>query len=256
MAGEVVPHQALRTGSVLVVGGQPMAPEACALGYGAFPFARQIQLHRRWVPGAWCSAKNLDCAAYFAYFGHYLLNRHYAIMPGAEAIRQRDWLFSVFGRGERVFARPTSCHKLFAGRCIDRESFAAGLSPTRYDPKTLVVFAAPRPIEREWRLVVVGDRVVAGSQYAVHGERAIAPDCPLVVREYAESMLTEVRWRPDPAFMLDVCESAGQFWLVELNSFRGSWLYRCDLSVVVAAASELAEQVWEQSREVARPEWA
>ncbi len=82
MAGAVVPHQSLKKRSVPVVGGQPLASDACVIGYGIFPFARQIQLHHRWVPGAWCSAENLDCAAYFAYFGRYLLNQQYAIMPG------------------------------------------------------------------------------------------------------------------------------------------------------------------------------
>jgi hypothetical protein len=246
MAAEAVPHQALRKGSAPVVSGQPLAPEACVIGYGTFPFAQQILLHHRWVPGAWCSAANLDCAVYFAYFGRYLLSQHYALLPGVEAIRQRDWLFSVFGRDERVFARPTSCHKLFVGRCIDRESFAAALAPTRYDLATLVVIAAPQPIAREWRLVVVGDQVVSGSQYAVGGQRAIAAGCPAEVREFAESMLAEVRWRPDPAFMVDVCESAGRLWLVELSSFGGSWLYRCDLAAVVAATSELAEGLWQR----------
>ena len=246
MAGEVVPHQALKKGSVPVVGGQPLAPDACVIGYGTFPFARQIHLHHRWIPGAWCSAENLDCAAYFAYFGPYLLNQRYAIMPGVEAIRQRDWLFSVFGRDEKVFARPTSCRKLFVGRCLDRESFAAGLAPTRYDPSTLVVIAAPQPIAREWRLVVVDDRVVSGSQYAIGGERAIAAGCPSEVQAFAATMLAEVRWRPDPAFMLDLCESAGKLWLVELNSFSGSWLYGCELPAVVAGASELAERSWQQ----------
>src|SRR5215471_1306231 len=247
MTAEVVPHQSLRKGSAPVVGGQPVAPEACVLGYGTFPFAQQILLHHHWLPGAWCSAQNLDCAAYFAYFGRYLLNQHYAIMPGVEAIRQRDWLFSVFGRDERVFTRPTSCHKLFVGRCINRDSFAAALAPTRYDPATLVVIASPQPISREWRVVVIGDRIVSGSQYALGGERAIATDFPSEVRAFAESMLSEVRWRPDPAFMLDVSEAAGRLWLVELNSFSGSWLYRCELPAVVSAASELASQTWQRT---------
>jgi ATP-grasp domain, R2K clade family 3 len=246
MVAEVLPHQLLRKGSAPIVGGQPLAPGGCVIGYGTFPFAQQILLHHHWVPGAWCSAANLDCAAYFAQFGRFLLNQHYAIMPGVEAIRQRDWLFSVFGRDERVFARPTSCHKLFVGRCIDRESFATALAPTRYDPATLVVIAAPQPIAREWRLVVIGDRVVSGSQYAVDGQRAIVADCPPEIHRFAESVLAEVLWRPDPAFMVDVCESAGRLWLVELNSFSGSWLYQCDMSAVVSAASELAERTWQQ----------
>lgn len=240
MLAEILPHQALKKGSVPVVGGQALAAESCVIGYGTFPFARQIQLHHRWKPGAWCSAENLDCTTYFAYFGRFLLNQHYAVMPGVEAIRQRDWLFSIFGRNGEVFARPTSCQKLFVGRRVSIEAFATALAPTRYDPTSLVVIAAPRAITREWRVVVAGDRVIAGSQYAVDGKPAIAPDCPAEVTQFVASVLSEVRWRPDPIFMLDVCESEGRLWLVELNSFSGSWLYRCDLAAVVEAASELA----------------
>ena len=247
MGAEAISHRALnREAGPIVIEGRLLEADACVIGYGTFPFARQIMLHLQWLPGAWCAAENLDCATYYAHYGGYLLNQNYAILAGVEAIRQRDWLFSVFGRGGRVFIRPTSCLKLFVGRCVDRESFAAALAPARYDPTTLVVVAAPQSISREWRLVVIDGQVVSGSQYAVNGSRAITADCPTEVREFAESMLTAVRWRPDPAFMLDVCESAGRLWLVELNSFSGSWLYGCDLRAVVAAAGELAERTWRQ----------
>ena len=61
MAAEVVPFQALLKEKSLTAGGRPLAEGDCVLGYGTFPFARQIQLHRRWVPGAWCDPGNLDC---------------------------------------------------------------------------------------------------------------------------------------------------------------------------------------------------
>jgi hypothetical protein len=245
MAAELTPHQALKKGSTPIIGGQSVTPDACVIGYGTFPFLRQIQLHHSWVPGAWCSVENLDCTIYFGHFGKFLLNQHYVIMPGVEAIRQRDWLFSVFGREERIFARPTSVHKLFVGRCISREDFASALAPTRYDPATLIVVAAPLTIGREWRLIVADGRVITGSQYAVNGKRNISPNCPAEVHEFAQSLLAEVAWRPDPIFMLDVCESDSRLWLVELNSFSGSWLYQCDLAVVVAQASGLAHRAWE-----------
>jgi hypothetical protein len=60
-------------------------------------------------------------------------------------------------------------------------------------------------------------------------------------------MLAEVRWRPDPIFMMDLCEADGNLWLVELNGFSCSWLYACDLAAVVAKASRLATAVWEQA---------
>jgi hypothetical protein len=169
-------------------------------------------------------------------------------MPGVEAIRQTDWLFSVFGRDDAVFIRPTGCHKLFVGRCVAKDSFAAALAPSRYDPTTLVVVASPRPIAREWRLIVSRDRVIGASQYAVEGTPAVAPGCPSDVHDFAAVMLAEVRWRPDPIFMLDICESGGRLWLVELNSFSCSWLYQSNLAEVVAEASELASQEWAKGR--------
>ena len=62
-------------------------------------------------------------------------------------------------------------------------------------------------------------------------------------------MLGAVSWRPDPIFMIDVCESDGRFWLVELNGYSCSWLYQCDLAEVVGRARELAVRQWASSRE-------
>jgi hypothetical protein len=251
MTADLVPHQALKKGSDVIVDERTLRPDDCVIGYGTYPFARQIQLHRRWRPGAWCTTENLDCNAYYAHFGKFLLNQNYAIMPGVEAIRQREWLFSVFGVYEEVFIRPTGCHKLFVGRRVKNDSFASALAPARYDPMTPVVIAAPRPIGREWRLIACGDRVIGASQYAVEGRRAIALGSPDDVHEFVIAMLSEVHWRPDPIFMLDICESGGRLWLVELNSFSSSWLYQCDMASVVAEASELAVKVWEKGNSLA-----
>jgi hypothetical protein len=249
MTVSAVQFEALLKGKTVTVGDRVLGDSDCVLGYGTFPFAREIQLHRRWVPGAWCNAEGLDCTRYFAHFGKFLLNQPYAILPGVEAIRQQDWLFKVFGKDDEVFARPAGCHKLITGRCVYREDFAAALAPTRYDPATLVVVAAPRQIDREWRLVVAGGRVVAASRYAEQGSKSVAEGCPETVRAYAEAMLAAVPWRPNPLFLLDVCEAEGHLWLVELNGFSTSWLYQCDLVTVVGRASELAARAWEAARD-------
>jgi hypothetical protein len=89
--------------------------------------------------------------------------------------------------------------------------------------------------------VIVNDRVVAGSQYAEYGEKRIETGFPAEVRVFAETMLADVPWRPDPIFVLDLCEADGRLWLVEINGFSCSWLYGCDLTAVVAEASTLAE---------------
>ena len=137
--------------------------------------------------------------------------------------------------------------KLFTGKCIYKDDFTAALAPTRYDPATLVVVAAPKEIDREWRLVVAEGQVIAASQYAVKGSKCIEPGCPATVWGFAETMLAEVRWRPDPIFMLDICAAEERFWLVEINGFSCSWLYQCDLAAVVAEASRLAVEGMEAS---------
>jgi hypothetical protein len=167
-------------------------------------------------------------------------------LPAAEAIRKRDQLYEEFGPDDEVFARPAGCNKLFTGRCVYKDDFASAMSPATFDSDAQVVVAAAREIGREWRLVVAGDRVIAVSQYAVEGNKCVEPGCPVEVRAFAESMQAEVRWRPDPIFMLDICESEGKLWLVELNGFSCSWLYACDVEAVVAAAGERAEREWER----------
>ncbi len=74
--------------------------------------------------------------------------------------------------------------------------------------------------------------------------KSIAATCPDEVLAFARDMLTAVKWRPDELFVLDVCESANELRLVELNSFSCSWLYACDPARVVAVASRMAVESW------------
>ena len=90
----------------------------------------------------------------------------------------------------------TSCS---SGAAFIAESFASALSPSRYDPATQVVIAAPRKIGREWRLVIIGDRIIAASQYAEDGAKSVAAGCPDEVRDFVAGMLERrvVAPRPD-----------------------------------------------------------
>ena len=241
-AAEVVVHRTLQ------LGGVRLPDDACVIGYGTFPFAQQILQTRRWTPGAWASADRLDCAAYYPHFGRHLLNGDAAVLPVAVALGRRDELFAQFGRAGEVFVRPTTAGKLFVGRCVDLNAFADAVAPARHVSDAAVVVAQPRVIGREWRLLVVDGRIVAASQYAADGDRAVDAGCPAAVRAFAEAVLSDVSWRPDPVFMLDVCESADDLRVVELNSFSGSWLYACDPADSVAAVSTAATDAWATAR--------
>ncbi|MBY0457016.1 MAG: ATP-grasp domain-containing protein, partial [Gemmataceae bacterium] len=224
----------------IVKGPPPLPPGSCAITYGTYPTVRHAMLKLGWTPGGWCSPEHLDCAAYYFHFADFLLNQKHEILPGVQALREKERLFDAFGRGGRVFARPTSVHKLFVGRLVARDDFDTALAPTGYDPDTQVVVAAPRELGLEWRVVVAGDEPVAASQYADRGARAVQPGCPGNVRAFAREVLAAVKWRPDDLFMLDICDDGGNLRLVELNSFSCSGLYACDPASVVEVASDRA----------------
>jgi hypothetical protein len=244
MAVESLSHRILSQQRRVTAGGRVVDEGACVIGYGTSPFVREIQLHRSWIPGAWYAPDNLDCRAYYPRFEKHLLNRRYVVLSYVEAISARDRLFDEFGHDDRVFVRPSASNKQFVGRVTDLESFADALAPARFDPACHVVVAEPQTIGREWRLVVVEGRVIAGSRYAVNGERSVAAGLPTSVIVFAKRVLAEVDWTPDPAFMLDVCEAAGELRVVELNGFSTSWLYAADFRAVIAAATDLAFRTW------------
>lgn len=246
MAHATVDYRPARPPPDNIVGCPMLPPDACVVFWGTLPLLRQIQLHRDWVPGGWCSLKHLECATYYAYFGRYLLNDDYALLPGVEALRMQDRVFEIFGLDGEVFVRPSSVLKLFSGRVVGYNDFRDATAPARYDPRSFVVISRPKPIEREWRLVIADDEVVAGSLYRDAGVNKTESGSPAEVANFAAKMLREVPWRPDPIFMMDVCHTAGRMRLVEMNSFSCSGMYDCDVAAVVSAASRIAVREWER----------
>lgn len=115
---------------------------------------RHVQAHRRWLPGGWCSFDRLRCSTYYAFFGPFLLNGKYTLLPVVEAIRQADRLFEVHGKDGRVFIRPDAVWKTFRGGPVSHAAFEGALAPACFDPTGLVLVSEPRNVEREWRLVV------------------------------------------------------------------------------------------------------
>ena len=228
-----------------ILGRSQIADEACVIFWGTLPLMRQIQLYHGWTPGGWCNASNLECVVYYAYFGTFLLNDYYTILPGVEALRVMDRLFVDFGQDGKVFIRPSSVHKIFTGRLATYDEFRNATAPSRYDPTSLVVISEPKKVGREWRLVVADGVPVAASQYRNGDEIEIARGCPEEVMDFSTDMLRKVYWRPDRVFMMDVCESNGSLHLLELNSFSCSGLYDCDLSSTVEAVARIAKQEWE-----------
>jgi hypothetical protein len=193
----------------------------------------------RWSPGALCDVAAFRCSAWYPRAARWLLHRHHRILPAAALVADPAGVCREIHADNAVFVRPDSPLKPFSGRVlpVDAVSLAALDFGIYYTDPMLPVVAAPvRSVGREWRFIVVDREVVAGSAYIAEGRRAAAaPPDGAPWRLAAEIAATMEP--PEPVYVLDVCESDGALWLLEVNPFSGADLYGCHLPDVVAAVS-------------------
>lgn len=222
------------------------APDECVLTYGSLGLSRRVRTWANWVPGAWCNFDNFECVKYYNYLGKYLLNENYIMLPYGEFRRQKDFLLQTLSQDGTLFVRPSSGDKLFAGTLIKAETYDLDVEKMGfYDvpDESVCVVASPRNIQKEWRLVVVDKQVVAASLYKEIGLVKLREGCPEAVKAFGNEVANV--WQPDPAFVLDICETKdGDLRLLELNSFSSSGLYVCDKPAIVEAAAALAVKEW------------
>ena len=224
---------------------------ACVVAHGDIELITRIHRERRWTPGAFATVENFACASYLCRYGKYLLNRDYLMLPFGELDRCRDFLFDSLGRDGRVFIRPDSPLKLFAGHIATRETFSADLEFMgfyEFPPSSLVVVSSPKTILNEWRFVVVHGKVVAGCQYKSGDDLDYQAEYDSNAFDLAQS-IASIDYQPDLVWVMDICKiSDHSYHLLEIGGFSFFHLYACNKADVVAAVSAAAKTVWQNAQ--------
>lgn len=218
-----------------------------ALFYGSLGLASIVLRDTPCV--VWRNLPHFECSYYYTYFGKYLLNQNYIMLPFGELIRQKNFIFDKLGHADTIFIRPSSGFKYFTGKVVYKENFELEVEKFALydiDPFRTVVVSEPRNIAREWRLVVIGDKVLTASQYRCDGEQISERGAPDEVIRLGNEIAKV--WQPDPAWVMDICQTVdGELKLIEINSFSCSGFYDCDKKLIVEAASKLAEAQFKES---------
>jgi hypothetical protein len=195
------------------------------------------------TPGAFATVEHFACSHYFCRLGEYLLSQRYVMLPFGELRRCREFLMETVGDGGRIFVRPDSPLKLFTGQVVADDSFDADLEFMgfyEFPVESIVVASAPQTIDAEWRFIVVGGRVVAGSQYKSRGEMGVQPGYDQAAFDLAVK-IAAAGWQPDPAWVMDVCRTSdGAYYLLEIGGFSFANLYASDKGAIVEAVSQAA----------------
>ena len=219
-------------------GGWPRL-EGAVLFHGSLGNAARI--HREqpaWRPGSFCNTDAFRCSAWYGRARPWLLNADWEIVPA-------DRFVAAPPDYDRIFVRPDSPLKPFSGRVLKRNEVSlAALDFGFYfdDPALPVIVAPVRQVQREWRYVVVDDRIVAGSAYAADGRRALADEPTGEPWAFAQTVASNIG-APEIVYVLDICESDGDLRLLELNPFSGADPYACNADNVVQSVSAAAERL-------------
>ena len=187
----------------------------------------------------WYDQSVYSCDYYYSYYGKYLLNDDYIIIPVNDLKRRKDWLFKTFGVDNCIYYRPTRGDKTFSGGITKLQDFDidATYSLSRSGQRDLMVIASPKNIQTQWRCVILNKKVIACSRYYSYGKLDTVQQYPVEVINKAQQIANV--WQPNICFVLDICKSGDQYCLVQLNSFNSCGLYSCNIPKIVKAFDQL-----------------
>lgn len=209
---------------------------------GSLGDADRVRSELPWTPGAFCHTAAFACSSWYPDAHAWLANARWVLTRVDELVNHPEEVLAGIGSPERFFVRPDSPLKPFSGRVLRRTelSLEALDHGYYYDNTDLPVIVSPaQDIGREWRYVVAGDSVVAGSGYDPDGRTACPLDPGGDPWQFAAAVAAGIS-PPESVYALDVCEVRGELRLLELNPFSGADLYACHAPAVVEAVSRVA----------------
>lgn len=223
----------------------------CVVAYGSIEFLKGIGYYNKnFVPSYYMSEKNLKCSSYLPNIPtEYLLNGEYIMLPYGEFKKRKENVFNLMNTN-KLFIRPDSGLKTFAGTTIHVDDFDYEINTleklTAVLDDTIILISNIQPIKKEYRIVIGDRRVIASSQYKHYDTVEMIEGAPEGAINLANK-ITELEWQPDTAYTVDVAElKDGSFKIIELNSFSCAGLYACNLTDVVREISAIAEKEYQE----------
>lgn len=146
------------------------------------------------------------------------------------------------------FIRPNTDGKAFSGKvasCQELQEWSAqvcALDLPELNEETEVWVSSPKLIQKEWRLFVVDDQIVAASRYVNNGELDESDqDVPAEMLSYAKERIGE--YRIADIYVMDIALlEENNYKLIECNCFNGTGFYKHDIEEVIRSVNQYIKQ--------------
>jgi len=222
---------------------------------GSTSFCDNAVKHRpNWYPGIFSTIDFFNYAVWVEHWEEFLLNssRTTWVLPIKDIPEVMSSSKTIQEYLTELFVRPFNDSKSIVGEVYTYDKLKSFYNDVMEGKlfgltgDTKVVLGIPFKITNEWRLFVADGQVVTGSQYRRRGypyKSAIVPDNVL---DFGEKVI--LNHNPCSMFTLDVCESNGYLYLLEVQGFNGAGWYAADLDLLVQAANKEALKLWNQKQ--------
>lgn len=207
------------------------------LFYGATKWIDNIYRNNRWRPGVYFNPES-TCSVWIDHYKEAALNY------GAQITTLTELSFMPYPNDKLLFVRPTRDLKEFNGDVWEFgniKRWAKGLVTDLETEKLAripIVVSEPYGLSHEWRLFMVDGKVSSGSHYRKHHKLTVSAEVPSEVVEFAE--LQAKIYSPSPVFVMDICQSADNLYVLEIGCFHSAGFYAANVQKVIRDVSEFA----------------
>jgi hypothetical protein len=200
--------------------------------YGSTTFTQLAYSNSLLKEGVFFDPITFSIERYIKEWGEHMLN-HGAVVTTFEELMQAD-----YDGNKLLFIRPDDDGKSFAGEVLQfggyREWFERlkMIENTGISGGSRIIVGEPFNIGREWRLWCVEKKVIAASQYRNNFKLEKLQGCPNDVAAFAEARCLE--FTPHDIFVMDVCETGGELYIVECNCMNAAGFYNANIEAIVS----------------------
>lgn len=208
--------------------------------YGSIRFIDLVLRSGKWSPAAFFDPDFFRVDFWGERYGHSWLNY------GATYTMLAQFVWEPHDPDRLFFVRPVRDAKEFTGGVwsfAQLKRWNSGLIKTDLGDEQLatipIIVGEPWGISREWRLFMVDGKVSSASQYKIRGSLSMDANVPREVLEFGERMAAV--FSPHRIFVLDICESADNLYVLELGCVNSAGLYMADVCKIVNDISRSVE---------------
>ncbi len=211
--------------------------------YGSTTLIANAWKHPVWRKGIFYDPDTFQMPNYLTQWGNRMLN------ADMQFLSLTDFLHSYPATNTSWFVRPTDDSKVFSGLLMSVAELAdwhTRLTQTPMQdltPDTILCFATPKPIIKEWRAFVVNQQVVSACRYMQDGEKNIS------TTDVPSEMITFVQdcsqvYVPHPIFVMDIALCNDTYYILECNCFNDTGFYQHDIQAIVQKVNDFCIQAF------------